>query len=104
MRFGSSEYNVLSATWPCGPSSILGFACWPEDNCRALMEPARFPGAAFRQQRIQAFFGAGIIVHSDFSGKMGPEAAIRMQLRAVQNHCDLPAVAVCCFRASDVDS
>ena len=62
----------LGAALKPGPSSIRGFVDWPMDTIATVLEEDPHFGSA-----LSRLLGTGAHLHSDYSGKLGPEVALR---------------------------
>ena len=82
---GSMEYHVLAAGLPPGPQSVQDLASWPCWNLDTLWGCADDDEldsltneAAVHRRRVEGILSSGMVLHSDCSGKLSPEAAFKM--------------------------
>lgn len=96
---GSVDYHIQARDLQPGPSSLEDIASWPLGVLDALW--AGDHGAA-RRQRTVALLQSGVILHSDCSGKLTPEACFHIMVKAMaQRLAPLPEDSIIAWRASD---
>ena len=71
-----------SSTRP-GPETVGDLANWPKVQARELFAHPDFAPDRLRA-RAESFFSAGMLLATDFSGRMCAEAAMRMQLSGMR--------------------
>ena len=77
MRKATTIGSSSSSDARPGPRDLRQLAQWPVHACEALREA---DSTAFT--RAQWFLGHKLVLHSDYSGRMGPETALRMTAMA----------------------
>ena len=100
MLGGSAKYHVRSEHLPKGPANIDEIARWPY-----LMVYDYFSGeaGARRASRVRNLLQHGLIVHSDCSGKLTPEATLLLfEAGMKQNGLDLPRDWLVFYRANEL--
>jgi hypothetical protein len=75
---GTFEYHseVEFRQVPYGPKSLQSLASWPKDMVRTLAADGE--AGALRGQRLMSLFRNGVVMHSDCTGRMTAEGAMRM--------------------------
>ena len=87
LRSGGSEAAValiegLEAP-PAGPTSLRDLLQWPQRHCSSLWDG---PQGELRRARAESCLQHGVVLHTDYSGQMCAETALRMQLRSMGKH------------------
>jgi hypothetical protein len=96
---GTIHYNVATQDMQGGPETIEALLDWPMDLVQRI---ADHPTGACCLQRIASLLSAGLVTHSDCSGKMSPEVSLRMMFRALAPRgVVLPEGGLMCWRACD---
>ncbi len=79
---GSPAYHQCMFGLPIGPCLINDFAAWPLDACCSLFTSKATEDsdalAAARFARLQASLSGGLVMHTDYSGELSPETAMRI--------------------------
>lgn len=101
---GIKDYHEKTKGWRPGPGSPAEFADWPCRQVNALLGSTVKDGP-LRIARLQALLRGGTIIHTDYSGMCGPEMALRMQGRALEEFgIQLPNPYITLWRACDTDT
>jgi hypothetical protein len=96
---GTLEYHSRAQGLPSGPTSLSELASWPRLMVRDFVESQ---GGSARTNRLASLLEHGLVVHTDCSGKMTPEAALAtLDIALRQNGVRLPQDWLVLFRACD---
>lgn len=95
---GTVDYRLRAQAWPSGPADAAAVLDWPSDIVSMLKE-SKNGGAML--DRLIALWHPGVVVHSDCSGRMTPEIALRMVGVALGTR--LPQTWLASYRATDID-
>ena len=95
---GSVSYYSAAAGLPVGPDDANGLSSWPKDFAKRFLNVVGDAG----RSRIGSLLEVGLIVHSDCSGKLGPEACLSLlDVALAQERLKLPPGWIVCWRACD---
>lgn len=96
---GTLQYHSAANGLKGGPQNLRALSAWPEFMIRDF---AQQHGGGLRMHRMRSLLEAGLIVHSDFSGKCSPEAALELlEEGMLQNHMPLPESWLVLWSACD---
>jgi hypothetical protein len=94
------DYYVRANALPNGPLNTSEFEHWPSRHVECML--AGNGGAVFKN-RIESLYENGLLIHSDFSGKLSPETVFRLHQVAFREFAfRLPHEWVKSWRGSDI--
>lgn len=95
---GSIDYHIAAAGLPAGPSTVEEFSAWPS----LMLSHFFFQTGRAGIHRVGSLLESGLIVHSDCSGKLSPEATWQLlDVALSSNGLQLPSGWLIPWRACD---
>lgn len=96
VRGGSAAYHEQAQHLRPGFTTLQEFYEWPDSVCDSLVgADSGDQAAVVRAARLRASIGSGIVCHTDYSGQLAPETALRMMGLCLQERLSLPSPAHC---------